>query len=192
MISQSVKNKPVEILQAALELFVAYGFHGTPTSKIAAKAGVANGTLFHYYKTKDELVIALYVDTKEKMAAYLEAGLVKETTLEGKFRSIFIHSLQWALANRMAFQFIQQFHTSPFLSKISPGEIEKQLEGHFILLGEGIKAGIIKPLPIPLIYTMITSHVFGLFQYLSVSDLSEADQKKIMNEGFEMLLLMLK
>jgi AcrR family transcriptional regulator len=41
-------DKQQEILSAALQLFVANGFHGTATSKIAKEAGVANGTLFHY------------------------------------------------------------------------------------------------------------------------------------------------
>ena len=53
-------EKREKILAAALNLFVEFGFHGTPTSKIAQKAGVANGTLFHYFATKEELVVALF------------------------------------------------------------------------------------------------------------------------------------
>ena len=61
-------DKRQQILDAALKLFVEYGFHGTPTSLIAKEAGVANGTLFHYFSTKDELVVALYSSIKSRMS----------------------------------------------------------------------------------------------------------------------------
>ena len=53
-------DKREQILLAALKLFTEFGFHGTPTSKIAVEAGVSNGTLFHYFKTKEALILALY------------------------------------------------------------------------------------------------------------------------------------
>ena len=55
------------ILDASLKLFVDNGFHGTSTSEIAKTAGVATGTLFHYFKTKKELINSLYFHTKECM-----------------------------------------------------------------------------------------------------------------------------
>ena len=80
MISQSkIQDKRKEILSAALKLFVEYGFHGTPTSKIAAEAGVANGTLFHYYKTKEDLVIVLYNDIKDELNRYI----ISKTSCDG-------------------------------------------------------------------------------------------------------------
>ena len=57
-------EKVDKILEAALQLFTSKGFHGTPTSEIAKTAGVANGTLFHYFKTKEELINNLYLHVK--------------------------------------------------------------------------------------------------------------------------------
>ena len=193
MISQSTNSdKQNEILEAALSLFVEFGFHGTPTSKIAAKAGVANGTLFHYYSTKDELVLALYIHIKQQMTGAITAAAENEESLPAKFRSIFINSLVWALYNRTAFQFIQQFHTSPFLSRISPEETQKQVQGHFALIAEGIRTGIIKPLPVELVYSLTMAHIFGLFQYIINNNFSAAQQSTIIDDSCEMLLQMLK
>jgi len=50
-------DKKQLILGTALKLFVEAGFHGTATSKIAAEANVANGTLFNYFRTKEELIL---------------------------------------------------------------------------------------------------------------------------------------
>jgi AcrR family transcriptional regulator len=51
------------ILAAALELFQARGLEGTTTKAISKKAGIAEGTLFNYFKTKEDL--ALYFFQKE-------------------------------------------------------------------------------------------------------------------------------
>ena len=81
-------DKKEEILKTALKLFVEFGFHATPTSKIAKEAGVANGTLFHYYKTKDELILALYAHTKSHLTEYMYANASKDESLELVFKSI--------------------------------------------------------------------------------------------------------
>src|SRR5882724_367682 len=58
------KEKTKErILRAALELFRDKGLEGTTTKEISKKAGIAEGTLFNYFKTKEDL--ALYFFQKE-------------------------------------------------------------------------------------------------------------------------------
>lgn len=44
--------KQISILEAAIEIFSDKGFSAASTSEIAQKAGVAEGTIFRYYKTK--------------------------------------------------------------------------------------------------------------------------------------------
>ncbi len=75
-------DKREKILKAALHLFVEFGFHGTPTSKIANKAGVANGTLFHYFATKEALIIALYIDIKQQMGCFIAENTTGEQLLK--------------------------------------------------------------------------------------------------------------
>jgi AcrR family transcriptional regulator len=52
-----------QILKAALELFRERGLDGTTTKQISKRAGIAEGTLFNYFKTKEDL--ALYFFQKE-------------------------------------------------------------------------------------------------------------------------------
>lgn len=187
MISQSILEKENLILQAALNLFVKNGFHGTPTSKIAAQAGVSNGTLFHYYKTKDDLVIALYNSIKTDLASYLTAKVSEQDSLEARFKNVFIHSLYWALDNREKFYYIQQFHFSPHLDRLSPEVIQEQVRFHLLLIEEGIQAKLLKPLPVSLIFTLVSSHVFGLYQYLTNAESTENQQKAIIEQAFELI-----
>jgi len=185
-------DKQKEILAAALKLFVEFGFHGTPTSRIAKEAGVANGTLFHYFKTKDELVVALYNGIKNDLNGFLYARISDSDSIEERFKSLFINSIKWALKNNEGFYFVQQFHFSPHLSLVSPEEIEKQTSGHIRLLQEAIQAGAIKSMPTDLIYTMISSQIYGIHQYLATAALPTDEEDKIIGESFEMIYKMLK
>lgn len=193
VISQSnIQDKQKDILAAALKLFVEFGFHGTPTSKIAAEAGVANGTLFHYYKTKEELVIVLYNDIKNELNNYIISKVSCNETLEKKVKTMFIHSLYWALDNREKFYYIHQFNFSPHFAKISPETIHKQSTCHTRLIEESINAKLIKPLPIELLFTVVSSHVFAIYQYLTSADFSEDEQKRVINKAYKMLWDMIK
>lgn len=169
-----------------------FGFHGTPTSKIAQEAGVSNGTLFHYYKTKDELVIALYINIKTRLADYVADNTPDSKDLKELMRSNYLSTLYWAMDNRQEFYFIQQFHSSPFLLLIAPEETQKQTQWVFDLLARAIKTKLIKNQPIPFIYTLISSHLYGVNQYLATSDLTVAKQKKIINESFESIWKMIE
>src|SRR6187431_2938656 len=48
------------ILDAALEMFRKHGLHGTTTKRISKKAGIAEGTLFNYFKTKEDLALFFF------------------------------------------------------------------------------------------------------------------------------------
>src|SRR6478736_5982902 len=48
--------RPQELLDAALDLFVEKGFAATRSEEVAARAGVAKGTLYLYYPSKEELL----------------------------------------------------------------------------------------------------------------------------------------
>ncbi|UOQ43850.1 TetR/AcrR family transcriptional regulator [Halobacillus salinarum] len=54
-----ITPKQAQILQAAVEIFAEKGYASSSTSEIAAKAGVAEGTIFRHYKTKKDLLISI-------------------------------------------------------------------------------------------------------------------------------------
>jgi AcrR family transcriptional regulator len=58
------EKKRQAILDAALRIFAERGVACSPTSAISKAAGVAEGTLFTYFKTKDELMLELYLELR--------------------------------------------------------------------------------------------------------------------------------
>ncbi|WP_214073534.1 TetR/AcrR family transcriptional regulator [Mucilaginibacter sp. dw_454] len=185
-------SKQEQIQATALRLFVADGFHGTPTAKIAAEAGVANGTLFYHYKTKDDLVVALYNKIQDEHAANLQTIINQNDFISIKFRNIFIHSVNWALGNRDKFYYIQQFKFSPHLSQVSAETLEQHTIGYSAFIAEGIRKKLLKQQPVSLIISMFNGHVYGVYQYLISNDFDPSEKEKIINDGYEMLWDMLK
>jgi len=49
-----------EILEAAQQVFAAKGFHAANVAEVAATAGVSQGTVYHYFDSKEALLMAVY------------------------------------------------------------------------------------------------------------------------------------
>ncbi len=58
-------DKRERILEGALKAFARKGFYNTKVSEIASEAGVADGTIYLYFKNKDDLLISLFEDRME-------------------------------------------------------------------------------------------------------------------------------
>jgi len=56
-----------QILDAAVHLFAEQGFHKTTTREIAEAAGVAEGTLYNYFASKDELLMGIMARLTESV-----------------------------------------------------------------------------------------------------------------------------
>src|SRR2546423_4884217 len=63
-------DKPQQIIDAAVRVFARYGFYNSRVSDIAREAGIASGTIYLYFKTKDEILVTLF---REKMAGFVSA-----------------------------------------------------------------------------------------------------------------------
>lgn len=179
-------DKQKDILNAALKLFTEFGFHGTPTSKIAQEAGVANGTLFHYFKTKDELIVALYVDIKKQLGFCVSQDIQAEDSIKETARKYYVAALHWGIDNETEFRYIQQFLSSPYVSMI-PAELVEQSLAMINMIKEGIKQKLIKVTPAEYVMSIISSHLYGVNQYINSQKLSTTKQKQLINESFELV-----
>jgi TetR/AcrR family transcriptional regulator, fatty acid metabolism regulator protein len=71
-------DKRRQILDAAIRVFARQGFHSTRVSDIADEAGVAYGLVYHYFKSKDEVLNELF---NERWSLLLMA--IEEADREG-------------------------------------------------------------------------------------------------------------
>lgn len=65
------KDRPKyrQIIEAAVEVIAENGYHASQVSKIAKKANVADGTIYLYFKNKEDILISVF---KEKMGHFIE------------------------------------------------------------------------------------------------------------------------
>jgi AcrR family transcriptional regulator len=76
-----------KILDAAQELFRSTGFDAATTRDIAREAGIATGTLFNYFATKEAIVVALVMDSQARSTRNLSHD--QHETLE---EALFAHA----------------------------------------------------------------------------------------------------
>src|SRR5262245_47623636 len=73
-------DKRRRILEAAVRVFARKGYYGARVSEIARKAGVADGTIYLYFKNKEDVLVALF---DEVMAEHLERGKAELRAAKG-------------------------------------------------------------------------------------------------------------
>ena len=91
-------DKRARILDAAARVFVDNGFNETHVSHIAKAAGVADGTIYLYFQSKEALLVALFEDNVGRFFATLDRELSVLATPRAKLRRIV--ELQLGLLDR--------------------------------------------------------------------------------------------
>lgn len=77
-----------QILDAAVRVFARQGFHASRVSDIADEAGVAYGLLYHYFRSKDELLDTVFTERWELMLAAIEAADARDASARDKLDDI--------------------------------------------------------------------------------------------------------
>ena len=118
MSSQLKLDKRELLLAAATQLFVERGFHATPTSAITKAAGVSAGILFHYFKTKDDLITELYVEIKKEFTGCVLHDVDDLKSGISKLRLVWFNSWKWGINNPLKYKFLLQLDTSVYADTI--------------------------------------------------------------------------
>src|SRR5881275_752058 len=74
------EGKRERILDAAVRVFAQEGFYNAKVAQIAHVAGVADGTIYLYFKSKDDLLISLFEDRMEMVNANLREAINTESS----------------------------------------------------------------------------------------------------------------
>ncbi|WP_373230034.1 TetR/AcrR family transcriptional regulator [Cohnella sp.] len=87
MISKK-SDKFERIIDAAVKVFAKTGYHGSQVSKIAREAGVADGTIYLYFKSKEDILVSLFRVRLGELVAKFKASVESSTTADGAIRKI--------------------------------------------------------------------------------------------------------
>lgn len=101
------EDKRNAILAAATQVFAERGI-GAPTSAISDAAGVGEGTLFTYFKTKDELLNTLFREIKLELSDALMNGFPRRKSIRDRFHHLWHRYLDWGIANPLQRKVLMQ------------------------------------------------------------------------------------
>ena len=87
----SQSDKRVRILAAAETVFAERGFFNAKVSQIAQEAGVADGTIYLYFKSKDDVLISLFENRMSQVCARMVENVAAAESPTAKLES-FIHT----------------------------------------------------------------------------------------------------
>jgi TetR/AcrR family transcriptional regulator, multidrug resistance operon repressor len=114
LVKMEIPEKKKAILESALVLITEKGFQGSPMSQVATKAGVAAGTIYHYFESKDELIgeIFKYVSEGRKEAIYVNVDSSKP--FKERFFTSWRNLYDFYINNPKIIFFLEQYLNSPY------------------------------------------------------------------------------
>jgi AcrR family transcriptional regulator len=157
-------DKAEAILVAALDLFVERGFHGTSVPSVADKAGVAAGTIYHYFDSKEALVNALYRRWKGEIATRITTRFNSMKPVREQFRALWEGMADFAVHHTKELAFLELHHHGSYLDAES-----KALEARLTTFGLGMveraqAEQTLKPLPAALLIELVNGAFLGVFR----------------------------
>ncbi|HKJ43400.1 MAG TPA: TetR/AcrR family transcriptional regulator [Sunxiuqinia sp.] len=178
-----MQDKRQAILDTALKLFVDQGFHATPTAKIAKESKVATGTLFHHFKTKEDLINTLYLATKDEMIREIASDVDQQASVKAKLRQIFFNVVRWSLQFPYHHAFYYQYSYSPFISQITKELGEQRLQFIYNMLEEGKQNDVLKSVPTDLLFESALGQINGIIKCI-LENPDKFDDEAYMEHAF--------
>ena len=108
-------DKRETILQAALELFVERGFHGTAVPEVAERAGVGAGTIYRYFASKEALVNELYQQQKALLTGRVLHEFPLAASAREQFGTLWRRMAAYAKEEPLGFAFLELHNHQSYL-----------------------------------------------------------------------------
>lgn len=151
-------DKRCAIIKATLELVAEHGFHGAPMADVAQRAGVAAGTIYRYFESKDVLIGEIYKFLEERFNAGLMEGYPDGAPVHDRFLHLGKFMVRYCTERPLEYRFLEQFHNSPY-------GVEHRREKFFgwkkdqdiivELFADALEAGEVKQLPLPILFALV-------------------------------------
>ncbi|HXA84852.1 MAG TPA: TetR/AcrR family transcriptional regulator, partial [Candidatus Dormibacteraeota bacterium] len=135
------------ILDAAIEVIAEHGFFHSRVAEIADRAGVADGTIYLYFKNKDELLMASIDSAFHRFIQRARSSLDQVTDPREKLRRMAFLHLESLGSNRsLAIVFQTELrHSAKFLGQFSHNLLVEYFDVIKGVLREGQEAGVFRP-----------------------------------------------
>jgi TetR/AcrR family transcriptional regulator, fatty acid metabolism regulator protein len=161
-------EKRDRILRAAVKIFSRKGFFNSKVSEIAQAAEVADGTIYLYFRNKDDLLISLFEEKMGEVVSDVRRRIVVGGNALEKLR-IFIENHMDLLERESGLVEVIQVElrqSTKFLKDYTPVKFFEYLEVISDILEEGKREGVLRP---DLNVSVARRAIFGALDELSLT-----------------------
>ncbi len=137
--AQETPDKRQAILDAAVKVFAGKGFFRSRVSEIAREAGVADGTIYLYFKNKDDILISIFELKMQEVIRNFRNAVAREKDAVSRMECLIRMHLEEFQANpdlAAVFQ-VELRRSSRFMREYRKRELREYLD----LIGEIIRQG---------------------------------------------------
>lgn len=157
---EQIAEKKRAILKATLRLIGTHGFHGTPMSLVAKEAGVAAGTIYHYFDSKDTLICEVFRHVVEEVSAQMRLHIGEELSFREHIFRLWHNLYNYYSSNPDVLVFFEQFMNSPYRSTYIGNTAYDAIWNTLVCFMErGLEKGLLKPMRPEVLGLLLHSNV---------------------------------
>jgi TetR/AcrR family transcriptional regulator, repressor of fatR-cypB operon len=158
-------DKRAAILEAALELFVERGFHGTAVPLVAKRANVGAGTIYRYFESKEALVNVLYRQWKEALAERVLQAFPADAAPREQFAHAWRQLCGFVSDHPRAYAFLELHHHAPYLDDDSRAIEHRIFTFAQTIMTAAQAKGMVRPGPAGVLLALLQGAFVGLVRF---------------------------
>ena len=135
-------DKPQQIIEAAVRVFARKGYYNSRVSDIAREAGIAAGTIYLYFKTKDEILVTLFRDNMADFVDTLLKAIADEPDAASKVRRLVSLHFRMLEENPDLAEVVQVELRQG--QKFLRGASGQEIAAYFALIGSVLGQGVVE------------------------------------------------
>lgn len=150
----SPTDRAAALRAATCRLVARHGFHGASMGALAKEAGVAVGTAYVHYASKDELVLAAYADVKRALGEASAAAVDPQASPRVRFEQLWRAAHRHLSADPDRARFLLQVEASPFAPAAHEAVAAREGDPLLAAAEAPDMARLLAPLPTPVLYDL--------------------------------------
>jgi AcrR family transcriptional regulator len=168
MNKEKIQDKRTAVMNATLDLILRQGFHDSPMSVVAKEAGVSAGIIYHYFKSKDEIIDALY---EEYRCLFMALSLDLDDTsnsYKSRFKHLFTVIFEFYKAHPKLYLFAESYQKTPFFQRV-PKELIQEMEQPLLdFLKKGVFTQQLRDTPYRILLKIVLSNI-GIIAQMDIN-----------------------
>ena len=142
------------ILNTMLDIIVERGLHEAPISLLSERAGASPGVIYHHFKSKQEIVMALYERVQAEKAAVFLHGYRSDMAPKEGFIQVWMNGYKFYRTHVREMRFLEQYESAGF-AKPNPPRRVPEPEVQFLTRFRGrAEGGVLRDWPVEVLHNL--------------------------------------